>query len=278
MAMDAAGKTLGMALKDWNATGKGKILALVQPGWHGGPSEAKKPYAELLETEVQGTEAKIAPGAGRVQFVLHDVEDEEPAFSIALEGKTGPSEVLMSIDGNGELAVKGGIGTRQAGLAECHPVLEPVETGDVLVADAQSPGWMRKCSIQADPAVVGIVADNAGIVMARNIFNVEQVAPGLVADFKLALAAGNAEESENLWLEMEIAFLQNFAPVALAGTVPCKADASYGEIGVGDLLCASPTPGHAMRAESPLPGTVVAKALEPLQEGKGVILVLVMMR
>ena len=156
-------------------------------------------------------------------------------------------------------------------------MLEPVETGDVLVADAQSPGWMRKGSIQADPAVVGIVADNPGIVMARNISDVEQVAPGLVADFKSALAAGNAEESENLWLEMETAFLQNFAPVALAGTVPCKADASYGEIGVGDLLCASPTLGHAMRAESPLPGTVVAKALEPLQEGKGVILVLVMM-
>lgn len=34
MAMSAPGKTLGMALEDWAATGKGTILALVQPGWY----------------------------------------------------------------------------------------------------------------------------------------------------------------------------------------------------------------------------------------------------
>ena len=39
-----------------------------------------------------------------------------------------------------------------------------------------------------------------------------------------------------------------------------------------------PRSGHAMRTESPLPGTVVGKALEPLEEGVGVIKVLVMLR
>jgi len=52
---------------------------------------------------------------------------------------------------------------------------------------------------------------------------------------------------------------------------------------VGDLLTTSSTPGYAMRA-SPvtiegitfyLPGTILGKALEPLEEGTGVILVLV---
>ena len=47
-----------------------------------------------------------------------------------------------------------------------------------------------------------------------------------------------------------------------------KADASYGTILPGDLLVASPTPGHAMRAVAPLPGTIVGKAAEPLDVGK----------
>ena len=68
------------------------------------------------------------------------------------------------------------------------------------------------------------------------------------------------------------------AEVAMAGVVKCKVDATYGAIWPGNLLVTSPTSGHAMRTESPLPGTIVGKALEPLQEGVGTIKVLVMLR
>ncbi len=69
------------------------------------------------------------------------------------------------------------------------------------------------------------------------------------------------------------------APLALAGTiVTCKVDAGYGAIQPNDLLVASPTPGHAMRAADTAPGTIVGKALEPLDAGTGVIRVLVMSR
>src|SRR5207249_9850487 len=68
------------------------------------------------------------------------------------------------------------------------------------------------------------------------------------------------------------------APLVLAGVVAlCHVDASYGAIAVGDLLVSSSTPGHAMRTkETPLPGTVIAKALEPLEAGTGTIRVLVL--
>jgi hypothetical protein len=46
----------------------------------------------------------------------------------------------------------------------------------------------------------------------------------------------------------------------------------------GDLLVASPTPGHAMRGDAPLPGTVIGKALEELTSGSAAISVLVMLR
>jgi len=64
-------------------------------------------------------------------------------------------------------------------------------------------------------------------------------------------------------------------PLALVGVVPVKVSAENGPIAPGDLLVTSSTPGHAMRANNPPPGTILGKALEPLDAGTGVILVLV---
>lgn len=71
------------------------------------------------------------------------------------------------------------------------------------------------------------------------------------------------------------------APGELVGVVTVgafaavRADASFGAIRPGDLLVSSPTPGHAMRADRPPPGTVIGKALEPLDGGSGTIGVMV---
>jgi hypothetical protein len=64
---------------------------------------------------------------------------------------------------------------------------------------------------------------------------------------------------------------------ALRGKVYCKVDARYAAIEVGDLLTTSASPGHAMKASEPLKafGAVIGKALSPLQEGQGLIPVLV---
>jgi hypothetical protein len=66
-------------------------------------------------------------------------------------------------------------------------------------------------------------------------------------------------------------------PVALTGRVYCYADASYGKIATGDLLTTSNTPGHAMKAAdmNQSYGAVIGKAMSPLEEGAGLILVLV---
>jgi hypothetical protein len=66
-------------------------------------------------------------------------------------------------------------------------------------------------------------------------------------------------------------------PIALVGKVYCKVDAQYGPIEVGDLLTTSPSPGHAMRAVSPLKafGAVIGKALRPLTSGQGLVPILI---
>jgi hypothetical protein len=73
------------------------------------------------------------------------------------------------------------------------------------------------------------------------------------------------------------------ALVATTGRVKVKVDATRSAIGVGDLLVTSEHEGVAMKSE-PLdlggtqihrPGTLIGKALEPLEKGKtGEILVL----
>ena len=71
------------------------------------------------------------------------------------------------------------------------------------------------------------------------------------------------------------------APGAYVGVVTLGAfkairvDASHGSILPGDLLVSSPTPGHAMRAADPAPGTIIGKALGSLEEGQGSIPILI---
>lgn len=66
-------------------------------------------------------------------------------------------------------------------------------------------------------------------------------------------------------------------PVALVGRVYVLVDASYGPVRPGDLLTTSATAGHAMRASdrARAQGAVLGKAMTGLEEGRGLVLVLV---
>jgi hypothetical protein len=66
-------------------------------------------------------------------------------------------------------------------------------------------------------------------------------------------------------------------PLAVVGIVPCKVTAENGAIARGDLLVTSSRAGYAMKGtdRSQMLGAVVGKALQPLDQGTGVIQVLV---
>lgn len=66
--------------------------------------------------------------------------------------------------------------------------------------------------------------------------------------------------------------------VAYGSIVEVRADAGYGRILAGDLVVSSPTPGAAMSAAAGQPGTILGKALEPLDAGVGMIRILVTLR
>ncbi len=125
-----------------------------------------------------------------------------------------------------------------ADIAEYFPVAEDPEPGTVMVIGEDS---KLQCSCTAyDTTVAGIVSTAPGVSLGTN-------------------ETGNAGEQL----------------IAVAGRVPCKVDATYAPIMPGDLLTTSDTPGHAMKATDPQIGTILGKALEPLDSGTGVIEVLV---
>jgi hypothetical protein len=158
-------------------------------------------------------------------------------------GTTAPSAKL---DVSGTIAcnvltIRGG-----ADLAEPFQMKEEVlEKGSVVVIDQEHPGRLKQSTRAYDKRVAGIVSGANGIN------------PGIALHQEGALDGG-----------------QN---VALSGRVYVQADTSNGEIEAGDMLTSSDTPGHAMKAtdRERTQGAVIGKAMSPLHDKQGTVLVLV---
>jgi hypothetical protein len=153
-----------------------------------------------------------------------------------------------------------------ADMASLALVSEPVEAGDVVVVDPRQVGVMSLSREAADTAVFGVVAADPGVVLGAQPLQGAGAPDAGGTGGEVAVSADAAVHGP-----MEV-------PVALSGVALCKVDGGYGSIRPGDLLTTSPTPGHAMVAREPLPGTILGKALEPIDSGTGLIRVLVMLR
>lgn len=143
----------------------------------------------------------------------------------------------------GDVEVKGDIRLVQADCAEDFDIADTAEPGTVMVLGEE--GALHQSHQAYDKRVAGVIS-GAG-----------SYKPGIILD---------KHESETKRL-----------PIGLLGKVYCKVDAQTSPIEIGDLLTTSSTPGHAMKATDPLKafGSVIGKALRPLQEGTGLIPILI---
>jgi hypothetical protein len=128
----------------------------------------------------------------------------------------------------------------EADVAEWVAVSEVVEPGDVLVLDPFASQSYERSATACSSLVGGVVSQQPGVIL------------------------GTDPETER------------GALLALAGIVTVKVTDEGGSIQPGDLLVTSSTPGHAMRwaGEEPCLCALVGKALEPMTDEAGVILVL----
>ncbi len=143
----------------------------------------------------------------------------------------------------------GGFHTGSADVAERINTSEWVEPGNVVEIDPEHPGFFRKSSSPYSRKVAGIISTSPGVILGNSF-----------------------DEATDDWED-------NRPVLAVTGRVPCKVTAENGAIKIGDLLVASSTPGVAMKGNpEESMGAVVGKAMEPLEEGMGTIVVQVMLR
>jgi len=143
-------------------------------------------------------------------------------------------------------------GVSRFDLAEVTPVRKEdrLEQGDAVVIDKKQGLRVTRSTKPYDTSVYGIIS------------SYEQA----------AMVIGGIGGPETAMKSKE------HLPVALIGRVKAKVSAENGAIGPGDLLTTSATPGHLMKCNDPANkcrGAVAAKALEPLEKGRGLVIVLV---
>lgn len=166
--------------------------------------------------------------------------------------RQGSANIAFAVQPNGDAIVERNLSactvTIRGGCDLAEPFLmkeEEIAKGSVVVIDDAHPGQLKLSTEAYDTRVAGIVSGANGIN------------PGISLQQEGVLAGG-----------------QN---VALSGRVYVQADAAFGAIRAGDLLTTSHTPGHAMKVtnHAKAQGAILGKAMSPLDEGKGMVLVLV---
>ncbi len=164
----------------------------------------------------------------------------------------GSSGSAFRVDGTGKGYFNGGTQTGGADFAESVDVLGErahLEPGDVLVVDTTGKRRFTKSGKPYSTRVAGIYSSKPGVLATPHSMD------------------------DSRGIEAEV-------PMAIVGIVPCKVSVENGPIHTGDLLVTSSTPGYAMKGTNRrrMFGAVVGKALEPLEQGRGIVQVLVILQ
>ena len=185
-----------------------------------------------------------AGGAGQAEFVIDHITRNVGIGTNAPQAKldvAGTARMqVCTITGGADLAEPFDVSRASKDGGEIEP-------GMVVVIDLRNPGKLIQASEPYDRKVAGVISGANGL------------SPGMVMR-----AEGDA-------------YADGMHNVALTGRVWARCDASLGAIEPGDRLTTSGVPGHAMKVADATraDGAVIGKAMTPLKEGRGLVLVLV---
>ncbi|MCH8126651.1 choice-of-anchor B family protein [candidate division KSB1 bacterium] len=180
-------------------------------------------------------------------------------YVVSFDPGSPPSPLVFRVErSTGDVFAQGSFIPSGADLAERINVSEPVEAGDIVELDPTVPGYYRKARGNSQ-LIAGIITTDPGFILGNNPVEMD--------------AASASVEVKTSKIK-----ISSRPMLVLMGRVPVKATTENGQIHPGDLLTISNKPGFAMRcAEAKeCEGVIIGKALEGLESGEGLILVLVM--
>ena len=214
-------------------------------------------------TDAYALHAQVAAGGGTVtngyalylanteatnDFGVYQVGTDDSNFfagNVAIGGAATSKKLEVYGDANFSGAVTGSnIQARYQDVAEWVEASEDLAAGTVVVLNPERNNEVMPSGRAYDTTVAGVVSLQPGLILGESGPSKEQI--------------------------------------ATTGRVKVRVDATRGAVRIGDLLVTSDVRGTAMRSE-PMdvngrsfhqPGTIIGKALEPLKEGVGEILVL----
>ncbi len=227
------------------------VMSATSSGVHVGDSQSPndvdlKVWDPSIEDEALWFNASAAAlylGSGSATTTGDDgdiyIRDSSGTTTISMDGHTGRTTTkILTITGGSDLS-------EQFEVKGIHEKVRP-EPGMVVCIDSEHPGELVVSSRAYDRTVAGVLSGAGGIQTGM-------------------LMGQTGTEADGKY------------PVALTGRVYVKADASCGNIRPGDLLTTAETPGHVMKVAdyTKAQGATIGKAMSPLSEGQGLVLVLV---
>ena len=175
------------------------------------------------------------------QISLYNSLGERSVIIDSERGSSGDSRIVTDV-----LEIRGGSDlSEQFEISNTRDGDSP-SPGMIVCIDPNRPGHLKPSSKAHDRTVAGIISGAGG------------VRPGMLMGQRDTLADGAH-------------------PVALTGRVYCYVDTSHGPIEPGDLITTSDTPGNGMKVTNhdQARGAIIGKAMTSLEDGTGLVLVLV---
>ncbi len=199
-----------------------------------------------------GSQMLMNNAAGRVTVQLDADASGVAGGYLALYDSTGARTITLDAAGSGDgrvttqvLQITGGSDLSEN--FEINAEKEALEPGMIVSIDPGNIGELVLSQKACDKRVAGIISGAGGVRTGM-----------------LMGQAGTKADGKH--------------PVALTGRVYCWVDADAGgAVEAGDLITTSDTPGHGMKVtnHAVASGSIIGKAMSPLEKGRGLVLVLV---
>ena len=240
--------------------------------------------ATIRSSATMGYELHLGPiGSTRIVrnpsnddlYFARDEDQNTISSTFSIFTNLGIQQMRINDEDEAPAFFDGAVNVNGIDYAEAFSITDPtLEAGEVVVFDPARAGYVSRATGAYSTLLAGVISERPGFVTGSSFDAEEAADPELAEEMRAAYAAKDYDRGKEISLILEAKKREQQRPVALAGRLPVKVDATYGAIHAGDPLTSSSTPGYAMAMREA--GPSIGVALESFAgPGTGVVLAFV---